>query len=167
MPMITVVVFVVQPTPRIKAEQSAMNDADDNCGRVCCAAHPPHQGGADLQRPGLLRAGHQSGRQGLLQLLQRRQHRRVGPPQPDFSQVSFPCSDGWVQCHVACLNIAANPPEFFVIIKKSTLEYTFPNDDFFFRIMKIQLFSLFYSPVFRTTSVMNGGGGSSQKDRSA
>ena len=41
-------------------------------------------------------------------------------------------------------SIAANPPEFFVIIRKSNLEYTFPNGYFFFRIMKIH----FFSPLF-------------------
>ena len=42
--------------------------------------------------------------------------------------------------------IAANPPGFFVVIRKSTLEYTFPNDELFFRIMKIQLFSSLTPP---------------------
>ena len=34
-------------------------------------------------------------------------------------------------------SIAANPPEFFVTIRKSKLEYEFLNDEFCFRIMKI------------------------------
>ncbi|XP_015742164.1 uncharacterized protein LOC107325617 isoform X3 [Coturnix japonica] len=45
--------------------------------------HAPHQGRAHLLRPRLLRVGHQPRRQSLLLLLQRRQHRRVGPAEPD------------------------------------------------------------------------------------
>ena len=41
--------------------------------------------------------------------------------------------------------VAANPPEFFKIIRKSELEYKFPNDEFCFRIMKIHFFSFFLS----------------------
>ena len=46
--------------------------------------------------------------------------------------------------------IAANPPELFVIIRKSKLEYEFLNDDFCFQIMKIRLFFylLFFSKLF-------------------
>ena len=42
--------------------------------------------------------------------------------------------------------IAANPPEFFVIIRKSKLEieYEFPKDEFCFRILKILLFFFFF-----------------------
>ena len=52
-----------------------------------------------------------------------------------------------------CIHIAANPPECFVIIRKSELEYEFPNDELCLRIMKIrQFFYFFYfflPPVFR------------------
>ena len=40
--------------------------------------------------------------------------------------------------------IAVNPPEFFVIIWKSKLEYTLPNNWFYFRIMESHFF--FFSP---------------------
>lgn len=50
-------------------------------------AHPPHQGRADLLGPCLLRPGCQPRRQGLLFLLQRRQHRGLGPAEPDHGQV--------------------------------------------------------------------------------
>ena len=46
------------------------------------------------------------------------------------------------------ISIAANCPEFFIIIRKSKLEYKFPNNWFCFRIMKIYLFFLpfFFTP---------------------
>lgn len=50
-------------------------------------AHSTHQGGVDVLSSSVLRAGHQSRQQGLFLLLQRRQHRRVGPSQPDARQV--------------------------------------------------------------------------------
>ena len=45
-------------------------------------------------------------------------------------------------------NIAANPPEWFVIIRKSKLEYEFPNDEFCFRILKIRLLFFFFFFLF-------------------
>ena len=44
--------------------------------------------------------------------------------------------------------IAANPPEFFGIIRKSELEYKFPNDEFCFRIRKIHFFSFSFLSFF-------------------
>ncbi|XP_044300822.1 transducin-like enhancer protein 3 isoform X9 [Varanus komodoensis] len=61
-------------------------------------AHAPDQGRADLLRARLLRPGHQPRRQGLLLLLQRRQHRRLGPAQPDAGQ-AVPGPHGWGQLH--------------------------------------------------------------------
>ena len=46
-------------------------------------AHAAHQGRADLFGAGVLRARHQSRLEGVLQLLQRRQHCRLGPAEPD------------------------------------------------------------------------------------
>ena len=43
------------------------------------------------------------------------------------------------------VNIAANPPEFFLIIRKSKLECKFPNDECF-QIMKILFFGVFSPP---------------------
>lgn len=54
-----------------------------------CLPDTPHQSRADLLRTGLLRTGHQSRRQGVLLLLQRWKHRRLGPPQPDPRQVGL------------------------------------------------------------------------------
>ena len=52
---------------------------------------------------------------------------------------------GSFQPNYQCL--AANPPEFFVIIRKCKLEYEFPNDEFCFRRMKIHFFSSFFSSL--------------------
>uniref|UniRef100_A0A663DV94 Groucho/TLE N-terminal Q-rich domain-containing protein n=1 Tax=Aquila chrysaetos chrysaetos TaxID=223781 RepID=A0A663DV94_AQUCH len=58
----------------------------------------PHQGRAHLLCPRLLCPGHQPRRQSLLLLLQRRQHRGVGPAEPDPGQaVSRP--HRWCQLH--------------------------------------------------------------------
>ena len=60
--------------------------------------------------------------------------------------------------HVQCMStydamyIAANPPDFFIIIRKSKLEYKVLNDDFFFRIMKIRFFLLLFSLSFFLSS---------------
>ena len=73
----------------------------------------------------------------------------------------------WQRCNMGCwggsigrmldsrskdLSIVANPPEFFVI-RKSKLEYQFPNNWFCFRILKIQLFFfiLFFPPPCSTS----------------
>nr|XP_054361022.1 transducin-like enhancer protein 2 isoform X3 [Mirounga angustirostris] len=61
-------------------------------------AHPAHQGGAHLLGPRLLRSGRQPRRQGLLFLLQRRQHRGLGPAEPDHGQ-AVPGPHGRCQLH--------------------------------------------------------------------
>ncbi|CAF88478.1 unnamed protein product, partial [Tetraodon nigroviridis] len=66
-------------------------------------ADAAHQGRAHLLRPRLLRAGHQPRRQGLLLLLLGREHRRVGPPQPDPRQVGFASFFALRSCHALLL----------------------------------------------------------------
>ena len=56
-------------------------------------------------------------------------------------------------CRGSLFNIAANPPKCFVIIRKSKLEYEFPNDESCFRIIKIRLF--FFFSFFPPCSVDN------------
>ena len=54
---------------------------------LLCVADASYEGGVDVDGTGMLRAGDESRLQGVFQLLQRRQHHRLGPAQPDAGQV--------------------------------------------------------------------------------